>query len=90
MMSPKWTLDLLREFKEVFPKEAVQSADLETKKGVLHAGRTYSEPLYEGRKEWGDFEELREGQHGRRTGDGVVAYDEGKEVSRGQTLYNPC
>lgn len=37
--------DLLREVKEVFPKEVVQSADLETKESVF-TGRT----LYSGRK----------------------------------------
>lgn len=34
MGEPKWTFDLLREVKEVFPKEIVQSADLETKESV--------------------------------------------------------
>lgn len=48
-MSPKWTLDLLREFKEVFPKEAVESADLETKEGVLQEEPTQSPHTQAGR-----------------------------------------
>lgn len=45
--------------------------------------------LYPGRKECGDFEELREGRRGWRTEDGDVVYDEGGEISRGKTVYSP-
>lgn len=41
-MSQEWTLDLLREIKEVFSKEAVQSADLETKESVSQEEPTQS------------------------------------------------
>lgn len=44
--------------------------------------------LYPGRKECGNFEELREGQCGWRTEDGDVVCDEGREVSRGMTAYS--
>lgn len=41
-MSQEWTLDLLREIKEVFSKEVVQSADPEIKESVSQEEPTQS------------------------------------------------
>lgn len=72
MGEPEWKFDLPREVKEVFPKEVVQSADLETKESVF-TGRTCSEPCTQAGRSVVIFEELREGQwlENRRWGCGL-------------------
>lgn len=80
-------VDLLRKVQEAFPKEVTQSEDLERKESVT--GKSCSEAVDPGRKEYGDFEEPREDQRGWRTVDGDVADNEGREGSRGKTISSP-
>lgn len=58
-------------------------AEIGRSRDVLHRKNMLRSPV-SSRKECGDFEELKEDQHGWRTEDGGVICDERREVSGGQ------